>query len=121
MYIEKKKGSVIMGLDIGIYRAKNHAVFEDGQWYNNDNITEVWYARKFWDMIHNMSFVKDVEGDCGEFIPLTMDNVEEMLQFAAHNRDYFDGFSTVPQLCEIIANFEQDYEDGWHYYFHYSY
>ena len=68
-----------------------------------------------------MSFIKDVDGDSGDFIQLTMDNVEEMLQFAAHNRDYFDGFETVPSLCEILANFEQDYEDGWHYYFHYSY
>ena len=108
-----------MGLDCYIFRAKTKKVFEDENWYNK--VEEVWYARKFWDLIHNMSFIKNVEEDCGDFIMLTMDNIEEMLQFAAHNRDYFDGFKTVPQLCEIIANFEQDYEDGYHYYFHYNY
>lgn len=110
-----------MGLDVAIYRARNRAVFKDDNWYNNENVTEVWYARKFWDLIHNMSFIKNVEEDCGDFIQLTMDNVEEILQFAAHNPDYWSGFKTVPALCEIIRNFEQDYEDGWHYYFNYSY
>ena len=108
-----------MGLDCYIFRAKTKKVFEDDNWY--DKVEEVWYARKFWDLIHNMSFIKNVEEDRCDFIMLTMDDIEEMLQFVAHNRDYFDGFKTVPALCEIIANFEQDYEDGWHYYFHYSY
>ena len=110
-----------MGLDCYIFRTKTKKVFDDEHWYESETVKEVWYARKFWDLIHNMSFIKNVEEDCGEFIQLTMDNIEEMLQFAAHNRDYFDGFETVPSLCEIIANFEQDYEDGWHYYFYYSY
>ena len=108
-----------IGLDCYIFKAKTKKVFQDENWY--DKVEEVWYARKYWDLIHNMSFIKDVDDDSGDFIQLTMDNVEEMLQFAAHNRDYFDGFETVPPLCEIIANFEQDYEDGWHYYFYYSY
>ena len=108
-----------MGLDCYIFRAKTKKVFEDENWY--DKVEEVWYARKFWDLIHNMSFIKNVEEDCGDFIMLTMDNIEEMLQFAAHNPDYNDGFNTVPALCEIIRRFEDDYENGWHYYFHYSY
>ena len=110
-----------MGLDNSIYRARNHAAFKDENWYNNKDITEVWYARKFWNLIHNMSFIKNIEEDYGEFIQLSMDNVEEILQFAAHNPDYWDSFDTVPALCKIIHDFEQDHEDGYHYYFHYSY
>ena len=110
-----------MGLDIAIYKARNKAVFTDDNWYNNDNVIEVWYARKFWDLINNMSFIRNVQEDNGDFIQLTQDNIEEMIQFASHNQDYWDGFDTVPALCRIYHNFEDDAEEGWHYYFNYSY
>lgn len=112
-----------MGLDCYVFRAKTKKAFEAERWYDDENtsVTEVWYSRKFWDMLHNMSFIKSIEEDCGEYIQLTQDNIEEMLQFAAHNRDYFGGFETVPRLCEIYNNFEYDAEEGWHYYFYYSY
>lgn len=110
-----------MGLDCYVFRAKTKKAFDDEHWYESETVKEVWYARKFWDLIHNMSFIKNIEEDCGEFIPLTMDNIEEMLQFAAHNPDYWDSFDTVPALCKIYHNFEDDAEEGWHYYFNYSY
>ena len=112
-----------MGLDCYVFRARSKKSFEDERWFDDENgtVTEVWYARKYWDLLHNMSFIKNIEEECGDFIQLSMDNLEEMLQFAAHNPDYFDSFNTVPQLCKIINEFEDDYENGWHYYFHYSY
>ena len=112
-----------MGLDVYVFRAKTKKAFEDEHWYDDENtsVKEVWYARKFWDLIHNMSFIKNIEDDCGEYIQLTQDNIEEMIQFAAHNPDYWDGFDTVPALCKIYHDFEDDAENGWHYYFNYNY
>lgn len=110
-----------MGLDIAVYRARNRAVFKDDRWYDNENITEAWYSRKFWDLIHNMSFIKNIDDDCGEFIQLSHDNIEEMLQYASHHPDYWGEFNSVPALCKIYNDFENDAEDGWHYYFNYSY
>lgn len=110
-----------MGMDAYVYRARAKQAFKDPKWYESESITEVWYGRKFWDIVYNTSIVQDVAKDCGEFIQLTKDQVEEMIQVATHNRDYFGGFNTVPALCEILANFDEDEENGWHYYFEFDY
>ena len=112
-----------MGLDIYVFRAKTKKVFEDEHWYDDENshVTEVWYARKFWDLIHNMSFIKNIEEDSGEYIELSKDNVNEMLEFAAHNPDYWDSFNTVPDLCKLYHEYDDDHENGWHYYFEFDY
>ena len=108
-------------MDAYIFRAKTKKVFDEEDWYNNKDISEVWYTRKFWDLIHNVSFIKDTEKDCGEFIKLTKDNIEEMIHIATHWRDYWGGFDSVPQLCEILDNFDDDAENGWNYYFEFDY
>ena len=43
-----------MGMDAYIFRAKSKKDFDKPNWYNEESgaITEVWYARKFWDLIH---------------------------------------------------------------------
>lgn len=109
-----------MGLDISIYRARNHKVFEDEDWYGSNAVTEVYYARKFWTLIEQASFL-NVDDDCGEFIKLSRENVEELINIATHNADYFDGFETVPKLCEILQNFDDDDENGYHYYMEFDY
>lgn len=109
-----------IGLDIYIYKAKNRRVFKTEGWYNSDKVTEVYYARKFWALIQEASFI-NVERDCGEFIRLTRENVEELLDIATHNKDYFDGFSTVPALCTILQKFEQIEDEGYHYYMEFDY
>jgi len=108
-----------MGLDSYIFKAKTKKIFEDDNWY--DKVEEVWYARKYWDLIHNLSFIENTEEDCSKFIRLTKDNIEEMIKVATHTRDYFNGFTTVPALCEILDNFDNDEENGWHYYFEFDY
>jgi len=109
-----------MGLDIYIYKAKNQRIFKTDDWYNSDKVTEVYYARKFWTLIQEASFLR-VNEDCGEYIQLSRDNVEELLQIAAHNRDYFNGFSTVPALCKILDEFDDMEEAGYHYYMEFDY
>ena len=115
-----KKGESKMGLDVNIYRARNHQVFKTEKWYDSKAVTEAYYARKFWALIEQASFL-NVKDDCGEFIELSRENVEELINIATHNADYFDGFETVPKLCEILRHFEEDEENGYHYYMEFDY
>ena len=110
-----------MGMDAYIYKARTKKAFEDPHWYESEGITEVWYSRKYWDLINSVSFIKDINKDSCEFIQLTKDDIEDMLQIASHTPDYFDSFDTVPKLCEILYHFDEDEKDGWHYYFEFDY
>jgi len=44
-----------------------------------------------------------------------------LLEIATHNKDFFDGFSTVPALCTILQEFEQTEDEGYHYYLEFDY
>lgn len=110
-----------MGMDAYILKSKTKKAFDEPNWYESNAVEEVWYARKFWDLVNRVSFIKNINDECGEFIRLTKENVEEMLQIATHTRDYFGGFSTVIALCEILDKFDEDEENGWHYYFEFDY
>lgn len=114
------KGENKMGLDITIWKARNHQIFKEPKWYESNEVEEVYYARKFWTLIQEASFLR-VNEDYGEYIQLSRDNVEELLQIAAHNRDYFNGFSTVPALCKILDEFDDMEEAGYHYYMEFDY
>lgn len=109
-----------MGLDIHIYRARTKKVFKTEDWYESEAVTEVYYARKFWTLIEQASFI-NVNDDCCDFIELSRENVEELINIATHNADYFDGFTTVPKLCEILRHFDEDEENGYHYYMEFDY
>ena len=108
-----------MGMDAYIYRAKSKKIFEDSNWY--DKVEESWYARRFWEIVRNASFIDNVEDDAGEFIRLRKKDIEEILNIAIHTEDYWGGFDSVPALCRILYDFDDDKENGWHYYFYYSY
>lgn len=112
-----------MGMDAYIFRAKTKKAFDEPHWYDDENgaVTEVWYARKFWDLIHQVSFIKNIEEDSCEYIKLTKENIEEMIDIATHTPDYWGEFNTVPALCKILHNFDDDEEEGWHYYFEFDY
>ena len=109
-----------MGLDIHIYRARTKKVFKTEDWYESEAVTEVYYARKFWTLIEQASFI-NVNDDCCDFIELSRENVEELINIATHNADYFDGFTTVLKLCEILRHFDEDEENGYHYYMEFDY
>lgn len=109
-----------IGLDVNIYRTRNHQIFKTENWYTSEAVTEVYYARKFWALIEQASFI-NINDDCGEYLELSRENVEELIEIATHNRDYFGGFETVPRLCEILRDFEETEEDGYHYYMEFDY
>ncbi len=73
---------------------------------------ELCYWRKFWDLHYSLPFSYG-EKEYGGDIPLTKDDVEQILQFVAHNRDYFDSFQTVESVCELLDNYDSLKEDGW--------
>jgi len=110
-----------MGMDAYIFRARTKKAFEEKHWYESEEITEVWYTRKFWDLINNLSFIKNIDECACDFIQLTKADLEEMIDISCHNPDYFGEFTSVPALCKILYNFDTDEENGWHYYLEYDY
>ena len=80
---------------------------------NKQNILErkvMVYWRKFYELnsglrYHNDMYAKD--------LPLTKQELENILQFISHNRDYFNGFNTVPAVCELLDQYDELKEDGW--------
>lgn len=73
--------------------------------------TELCYWRKFWDLHHELGLYG--AGDCGNDVRLTKSDVERAIEFATHNEDYFGGFNSVPQLCELLHNFDMYEKDGY--------
>ena len=72
---------------------------------------ELCYWRKFWDLHYELGLYG--EDDCGNDVPMTKDDIERALNFATHNRDYFYTFNTVPQLCELLDEYDDYKKDGW--------
>ena len=121
-----------MGLDMNIMAAKSINDLEEaisGDWANWDDIRnvcedsfalidrpcEVWYARKYWDMMFEMSFLRNYR--CGEVIRLHKANLREMIDFYCYHPDYFDGFNGLPRLCELYQAFDSLEENGLNLYF----
>ena len=115
-----------MGLDVRIVLCKNRRQPEQPDFWNNcvtgwkkdeDDIVdysvphEVYYARKFWGLYSPMARSLELE-NCEYSRPLTKGDIEEMLNIATHTRDYFDSFSTVPALCEILDRYDEATEHG---------
>ena len=108
-----------MGMDLNIYAARNHEIFKHDGWWDNENVIEKYYSRKYWDMVYNCSFIPR-EYD-GEFILLTKENLEEMISIGCEYRNYWDNYNDVPKLCELRDEFENLENNGFHLYLHYSY
>ena len=106
-----------MGMDMYIYRVKNRKIL-DTEFWNTDHedtvLKEVYYSRKFWDLHDNISVFKNYE--CGEYKELTKADIKEMIDFSCYHRDYFGSFNSVIALCEIYDNWDEDIENGYHFY-----
>ena len=96
-----------MGMDFHIYSARNREVFKHENWWDSEQVQEEFYARKFWDIVDNCSFIpKNYES--GSFIELNLENLEEMIKVACTYRDYYGTYNSVPKLCEL-----RDKYTGW--------
>lgn len=98
-----------MGLDIYIMKYKNRRT-------PNEISEELYYARKFWNLL-DASFVRDYQDDCVVHAPIRgREDMDELIQIAVREPDYFGSYKTVPILCEIRDAIEEGIAEGWSYY-----
>ena len=72
---------------------------------------ELCYWRKFWDLHYELGLYDD--GDYGNDVPMTKEDIRRALRFICENEDYFGGFGTVPTLCELLRDYDQYKQEGW--------
>ena len=69
---------------------------------------EWWYARKFYDchqyIVDNLL---NGEYENGDYVPMTYEMVEKILQYCCKHHDYFGGFQTVTKLCELLYHWHE--------------
>lgn len=95
-----------MGMDLNIYSARNREVFKHDGWWESDQVGDEFYARKFWDLVENCSFIP-YDYESGDFIELSLENLEEMIRVACKYRDYFDTYNNIPLLCELRDKYRE--------------
>lgn len=98
-----------MGLDVYIDKCRKPIIKEDGR-RDYAEREEVCYWRKFWEILALMQYGDD---EYGEDIRLRKEDVEKILQLVTHHRDYFNSFDSVPQVCELLDDWEELEEEGW--------
>lgn len=95
-----------MGLDIYIQRRKKDDI--NAPW------GEVFYARKFWELL-DANFIREYntsENNC--YVEARINSEEdfdELIYIATHNKDYFDSYDRVADLCEARDNFLENKDD----------
>lgn len=72
---------------------------------------ELIYWRKFLDLHDALALYGEDDYDID--VPMTKDDVERALDFAARHEDYWLSFDTVPQLCELLRDYDNYKESGW--------
>ena len=103
-----------MGLDMYIDKCRKPKIVDGKREYEERE--EVCYWRKNWSLLREIGYEDE---HYAEDIRLSKDDVEKILYHVTHNRDCFDGFSSVEQVCELLD--EYDYltkEEGYVIVFH---
>lgn len=99
-------------MDLSVLRKRNIGT-------PNEESVEVYYARKFWKLL-NAPFVaeyNDSKEDCCVCARIqSKEDIEQLIDIAVHNRDYWGTFDSIPKLCELLEEFEDMREEGWSYY-----
>lgn len=98
-----------MGLDMCIDRCRKPFIREDGRRDYEERV-EMCYWRKFWALLHILDYE---EGDAGKDVRLRKEDVEKILDFVSHNRDYWGGFQSVEKVCELLDQWDELEENGW--------
>lgn len=100
-----------MGMDLTIYRKRNVGT-------PNEESVEVYYARKFWKLL-DAPFVQEYNDTENQYYIKariqSKEDIEQLIDIAVHNRDYWDKFDSVPKLCELLDEFDEMSEENWHY------
>ena len=98
-----------MGLDVYITRYKNRKT-------PNEISEELYYARKFWNLL-DANFVRGYQDNCIVNAPIrNREDMDELIEIATKEPDYWGEYKTVPILCEIRDEIETGIKEGWSYY-----
>lgn len=98
-----------MGLDVYIMRYKNRRT-------PNEISEELLYARKFWNLL-DARFTRGYQDDCIVNAPIRgREDMNELVEIATKEPDYWGEYKTVPTLCEIRDSIEEGIAEGWSYY-----
>ena len=81
----------------------NEIIEEENKWSQSN---ELWYARKFYDLHTFITYHFCPDYECGDFIEISKEDLKKIIEFCCFHRDYFDGFHTVPALCEIYDHWD---------------
>lgn len=100
-----------MGLDIYIDKCRK-PVIKDGR-RDYEEREEVCYWRKFWGLLTEGVPFPYGDEEYGQDIRLRKEDVEKILTYVTHNRDYFDSFDSVPQVCMLLDEWDELTEDGY--------
>ena len=96
-------------MDLYLMRYKNRRT-------PNEISEELYYARKFWNLL-DASFIRGYQDDCIVTAPIRgSEDMNELIQIAVREPDYFGGYSTVEKLCEIRDEIDSEIKNGWSYY-----
>ena len=93
-----------MGLDMYIDKCRKPKIVNGKREYEERE--EVCYWRKFWGLLQEGLPFKYGGEEYGQDIRLSKDDVEQILNYVTHNKDYFDGFSSVEQVCKLLYDYD---------------
>lgn len=93
-----------MGLDMYIDKCRKPKIV-DGR-CDYEEREEVCYWRKFWGLLQEGLPFKYRNDECGEDVRLSKADVEHILNYITHNKDYFDSFDSVPQVCTLLDDYD---------------
>lgn len=108
-----------MGMDLSIYAAPNHEVFNHDGWWESDSVEEKYYARRYWDLVNHCSFLDNYTP--GDFYRLEKEDIEELVKIACEYRNYWYTYDDVSKLCELRDEYDSIIESGKHLYLEYNY
>ena len=95
-----------MGLDIYIDKCRKPKIVNGEREYEERE--EMCYWRKFRGLLDVMGYTDDDDD-----VRMTKEDVEKILDYVVHNRDYWGGFKNVAQVCELLDQWDDLEEDGW--------
>lgn len=93
---------------------------EDGE-FKWPDICEVWYARKFWDMVHGVPELNEFAREPSGYYRIQKEILKKMIDFHCYHQDYFDGFNSLPRLCELYRDYDEYTAQGLKLYLYISY
>ena len=100
-----------MGLDMYIDKCRNPRIVDGKRKYEERE--EVCYWRKFWDLLRDGLPFEYRDDECGQDVCLSKADVEHILNYVTHNKDFFNSFDSVPQVCELLDQYDNLKKDGW--------